>query len=128
MNQPDKIIPVFKPHTPIGLVLGVLGGCAVLLIGIFYAINTMKVDFAEARMSGLITEKVFSPQAQQEITLGTSGLQSRSLAGEFTLNVSVQQKDGSLRDFRVWVPKEIYDSVEVGGTFDVGPYLIPDGS
>ncbi len=128
MTQPEKIIPVFKPKTPLGLILGVVGGCLLLLFGIFYAISSMKQDFSQARMSGIVAQKTFTPQKQQEITLGSSGLQSRNLEGEFTLTVNVPQEDGSLREFRVWVPKEIYDAVEVGGSFDVGPYLVPDGS
>jgi hypothetical protein len=128
MNPSDKIIPVFKPKTPVGLILGVVGGCLLLLVGIFYAIATMKTDFDRARMTGLIVEKNFTPEPQQEISLGSSGLQARSVEGEFTLTVNVPQQDGTNREFRVWVPKEIYDAVQVGGEFDVGPYLVPDGS
>ncbi len=128
MSSPDKIVPVFKPKTPIGLVLGVVAGCLLLLFGIFYAITSMKHDFERARMSGVITNKSFTPQPQQEITLGTSGLQTRNIEGEFRLTVKVPQKDGPDREFTVWVPKEIYDAVEVGGTFDVGPYLVPGGN
>ena len=117
---------VVKPHTPPLLIVSVVVGALLLLTGIFFAISTMQSDITAARMTGTITAKNFESRPAQEITLGDNGLRSSDVAGTFTLTVAVRQTDGSNREFTVWVPEPMYNSVNIGDSFDVGPYLVPE--
>jgi hypothetical protein len=119
---------VVKPHTPTWLIAAVAFLAIFLLVGIFFAIFTLHRDITDARMTGTIIAKNFESQPQREISLGKNGLRSEEIAGIFTLTVAVPQRDGTTRDFTVWVPESLYNSVSIGDSFDVGPYLVPSKS
>lgn len=115
-----------KPYRSPGLILGVVGGCLLLLAAIFFAIDSFNRTFAEKRMTGTIVEKNFTPAPSEQVTLNRRGnLQVQNVKGEFTFTVRVPEGEGSSRDFTVWVPEHIYNAYNVGDSFDVGPYLIP---
>lgn len=115
-----------KSKPPVGLILALAVGAVLLLAGIFFAISYMGQNFRDARMTGEITNKEFISQPSEEITLGQRGeLRRRDVAGQFILTVRVPGNGEEARDFTVWVPEEIYNQVEIGDSFDVGPYLVP---
>jgi hypothetical protein len=116
---------VFKPRTPLGLIIGIVVVCVGLLVGVFVAVNSLQRGFADARMTGTIIEKNFSEAPQREVTFGEQGLQAMNVRGEFTLTVRVRERDGETRDFTVWVPEVMFNEVAVGDRFDVGPFLVP---
>lgn len=118
---------VFKPKTPVGLIVIIVVVCLALLAGIFVAVNSLQRDFADARMTGTIVEKNFTENPQREVTMGEQGLNAVSVRGEFTLTVRVRERDGDTRDFTVWVPEVMFNEVSVGDRFDVGPFLVPTG-
>lgn len=120
----SRVLP--KPKTPIGLLLALIFGGILLLTGIFFALSSLQTGFSDARMRGVITQKEFEPAPETKITLGETGLRARTVEGNFYLTVSVPMEEGEPRIFNVWVPKEIYDEVEVGDPFDVGPYIQKD--
>jgi hypothetical protein len=124
-TPPANAPKVFKPKTPVPLVIGIVVACLALLVGVFVAINSLQTSFADARMTGIIVEKNFSEQPQQEVTFGERGLHAQNVRGEFTLTVRVRERDGDTRDFTVWVPEVMFNEVEVGDRFDVGPFLVP---
>jgi hypothetical protein len=68
--------------------------------------------------TGKIIAKEFTPEPSQEITVGTGGLQSTRVDGEFLLKV--ETPDGS-RVFNVWVDRTVYEEYEVGDSY----YVIP---
>jgi hypothetical protein len=128
--SPDPKSRVFKPRTPVGLIISLIVGFTLLLVGIFYAINQLQRDFTTARMPGIIVEKTFVPAPRQEVILDNRGnMQVRQREGDFSLTVRVELENGGSRDFNVTnVPKAMFESVEVGQRFDVGPYLLPESA
>ena len=125
-NEQESKSRVIKPRTPVGLVVGVLVGSALMVAGFFYFITSSQTKFNDARMTGTIISKDFQSSPREEITVGDVGLQRRELAGDFTLTVRVPQRGGEPRDFTVWVSEELFRSVEIGDSFDVGPSYVPD--
>lgn len=101
-------------------------GIGVLLMGfVVYGTFSGKSAFRDARMSGVVTAKEFTPQPERQITVGAAGgLKAKDKAGEYLLSVEVPKVGG--KKFTVWVNKRIYDSHNVGDAFDVGPYLTPE--
>ncbi|MBU3664826.1 MAG: hypothetical protein FGM15_02970 [Chthoniobacterales bacterium] len=93
---------------------------AVVVLG-FFVWATLYLDSSN-KSSGAFTGKIvameFTPQPAQEITVGSGGLQSTRIEGEYLLKV--QTPDGS-RVFNVWVDKSAYDAVKVGDDYFVVP-------
>jgi len=130
MEKPAPQSPssrVIKSETPVSLIVALVFGALLFLAAIFFALTYMGQNFSAARMTGEITNKEFIEQPSEEITLGQRGeMRRRDLAGQFILTVRVPGNGGEEdRDFTVWVPEEIYNRVEIGDAFDVGPYLVP---
>lgn len=127
-QREEKDPRTVEVKTPFWLLAAWGLACALLLAGMFYSVFSFQRDFAEARMTGVITGKHHEPKPpEKEITIGKTGVVNREVDGEYTLTVSVQEKGGQSRDFTVWVPKILYDKAKEGDLFDVGPYLLPDG-
>ncbi len=124
-TQPSRTI---KTHTPVGLVAGVVIACALLLAGIYFALNHLQKEFNNSRLTGIITAKEFESERREEITIGEVGLHTRNLTGDHVLTVRVPRPNEEPKEYKVWVPESIYHTLEVGDSFDVGPYLVPDGS
>lgn len=126
-SNPSPKSRVVKPRTPVLLIVSLILGCSILLAGIFYVLSHFQTDFMAARMPGIIIDKTFVPAPRQEVILDNRGnMQVRQREGDFSLTVRVQQSDGNHRDFTVSnVPQAMFESVEVGQRFDVGPYLLP---
>ena len=101
-------------------------GIGILLMGfVVYGTFSGKSAFRDARMSGVVTAKDFTPQPERQITLGAEGtLQAKDKAGEYRLTVEVPKVGG--KKFTVFVNKRDYDLLTVGDPFDVGPYLVPE--
>lgn len=97
---------------------GVLVAVAVLgaIVAATVSLNhTMKSTGA---FTGKVVAKEFTPAPSREITVGSGGLRSADVAGEYLLQV--RTPDGS-RVFNVWVDKTVYDEVDVGDDY----YVIP---
>lgn len=77
--------------------------------------RTMK---SAGAFTGKIIAKEFTPEPSQEITIGSGGLQSTRIDGEYLLKV--ETPDGS-RVFNVWVDRRVYEEYEVGDDY----YVIP---
>ncbi|MEI6278373.1 MAG: hypothetical protein WCQ16_03185 [Verrucomicrobiae bacterium] len=120
---------VFKPQVPARVIV------SAVLIGLFvtgfilFAVWQSGIGIADAKMTGLVVSKEFQPreQTEREITLGRHGtFSSRSVDGDYIITVEVPQKDGSKKSVNVWLnDKARYDAVQVGDSFDVGPYYVP---
>lgn len=117
---------VFKPHTPARLIVSsVLIG--ILVLGfIVFAMWQSGRGITEARMSGIVVSKEFTPQPEKQIILGRKGtVTSREKDGIYLLAVEVPQADGSKKAYTVEImKKDQYDAIQIGDSFDVGPYLV----
>jgi hypothetical protein len=81
-------------------------------------------------MTGTIVAKEFKPleNPENQITLNKDkSLRTDRVDGDYIITVEVPQKDGTKRAFTVWLnDKTRYDALQVGDSFDVGPYLVRD--
>jgi hypothetical protein len=103
----------------------------ILAIGIIlFAIWNFGSSISEAKMTGTVVAKEFRPlqAAENQITLNRDGsVRSDRVDGEYLATVEVPLAGGEKKTFTVWLnSKERYDALQIGDSFDVGPYLAPD--
>lgn len=118
---------VVKPKVPLRLVIGAILITIVVVGVVVFGVYESGSGLRDARLSGIVAAKEFnpSPAPEAQITLGRDGsLAARTVDGEYTITVEVEQPDGTTKPFRVWLDKARYENVKVGDTFDVGPYLV----
>ena len=103
---------------------------AAVLIGLFLAgfiilaVWQSGAQIEKARMTGRIVAKEFVPKAEHQVTLGRrGGLTSQDSTGEYILTVEVLT-GGARKPYYIWVDKRRYESLKIGDSFDVGPYLV----
>ena len=104
---------------------------AAILIGLFLvgfivlAIWQSGTQIKKARMTGLIVAKEFVPRPEHQVTLGRrGGLTAQESEGDYILTVEVIVDGGTKKPYNVWVNKRRYETLKVGDSFDVGPYLV----
>lgn len=118
---------VVKPQTPARLIVAAVGIGLLVLGFVVFSVWYSGRNITNARMSGIIVEKEFVPAPEQQIVLGREGsIQAREKEGDYILVVEVPQPDGGKKTFRVFLGKKRYDSLQVGQSFDVGPYVVPE--
>jgi hypothetical protein len=116
---------VFKPKTSLRLIIGVAVGGIFLLAFIFFATWSSMHEINEAKMTGVVMSKKFTPAAEQLISMGKGGFVSQNKKGNFSITVDVAQKSGPPKEYIVDnLGEEDYNKLKVGDKFDVGPYLI----
>lgn len=97
---------------------------------ILFAAWQFGASITAAKMTGKVVAKEFQPLSapEKQITLNKDrSLRADRVEGDYIITVEVPQKDGSKRSFTVWLnDKARYDAVQVGDSFDVGPYLVRD--
>jgi hypothetical protein len=114
VTQPPKKIVVVNT-TKRDTILGVLGG-AVLLALLAFGFIHLSQDVTGKGLTGIITSKTFTPQPEEQITIGQGGPRARRIEGEYRFEVNVDS-----RIYTVWVDKLAYDTKEVGDRF----YFMP---
>lgn len=112
-----------RTKAPLKLILILSLGGALLLGGILFAIWYSAAQLADARMAGTVTAKKFTPAPEQQIILGKDMLTARDKDGEYELTVDVRGRDGVVKSYIVTLGKAQYETLKVGDSFDVGPYL-----
>ncbi len=118
---------VVKPQLPPRVIVTAVFIGLFVLGFIIFAVWYSGVGIKNARMSGLVVQKEFVPAPEKQITLGREGgVKSREKDGEYILTVEVPQPDGIKKPYSVFVSKALYDTVQAGDNFDVGPYLAPE--
>lgn len=93
------------------IVLGIAAGVVILGV-LLYAIMNMSSGVVDKGLTGTITAKHFTPQKEEQITIGKSGVHERELEGEYTFEVTAENKP-----YTIWVDKSIYDAHKVGDRF-----------
>ena len=120
---------VYEPKMPLSLWIKAFSiGLAALAV-ILFATWQFGSSIAAARMTGIVVSKEFQPLAQPEtqITLSKDKtLSSDKVDGQYIISVEVPQNDGSKKTFTVWLNnKDLYESIKVGDSYDVGPARVP---
>jgi hypothetical protein len=104
---------------------------AAVLLGLFIigfivlAIWHSGAQIDKARMTGRIIAKEFVPAPEHQVSLSRrGGLAAEKSEGDFILTVEVMANGRTGKNYHVWVDRKRYDALEVGDSFDVGPYLV----
>jgi hypothetical protein len=100
------------------LLLGIVIAVAVLAAIAWATLSLNRTMKSTGAFTGKIIAKEFTPEPAQEISVGSGGLQSTRIEGEYLLKV--ETPDGS-RVFNVWVDRTFYDEAKVGDDY----YVIP---
>jgi hypothetical protein len=118
---------VVKPQLPLRTILTATF-FGVLVFGFVVAAVWLSISgLQEAKMRGIVIDKRFEPLKEEQIILSRSGsgLSATRKEGEYIITVEVTKKDGTKEAYTVWLnDRARFDAVNVGDTFDVGPYLI----
>ena len=126
MSTPNRVV---KTKIPIRVIVTATLIAAVVVGFIIFAVWQSGRGIVDARMRGTIISKEFEPypEPEREITLNRSGtVSAQTTKGEYLIAVEVPQRDGTKRTFNVWLnDRQRFDAVQVGDSFDVGPFLVP---
>ena len=98
-----------------------VGAGLVVLAFVFYAIFALgRQANASGGVEGIIVAKEFVAQPETQVTVGTGGVSSRQIAGEYILRVRVPSEGGKV--YRVYVDRTAYDAEREGeGYYFVRP-------
>jgi len=84
-----------------------------LLMGaLIFGFSQMGNRVAGLNLTGVITEKIFTPLGEEQVTIGRKKLTAIKVDGEYELKVKVGETD-----YIVPVPKEVYEKMQVGDSF-----------
>lgn len=126
MSTPNRVV---KTKVPVRVIVSATLIGVVVAGFIIFAVWQSGRGITDARMRGIIISKQFEPypEPEREITLNRSGtVSAQTTKGEYLIAVEVPQRDGTKRTFNVWLnDRQRFDAVQVGDSFDVGPFLVP---
>ena len=100
------------------LLLGIVIAVAVLTAIVLATLSLDRTMKSSGAFTGKIIAKEFTPAPAQEISVGSGGLQSTRIEGEYLLKVETPDRS---RVFNVWVDRTVYEEVDVGDDY----YVIP---
>jgi len=108
--QKDYKVPTYNRRD---IILGIIG--AIAMVGfIIYGVLAMFDRTDNRGFHGIIVEKDFLPAAETQITIGTGGVTSRDLKGQYRLTVRVETRD---TDYFVWVDENAFRRYDVGDRY-----------
>lgn len=112
--------PKVYPDPQRGRILwtGIVIAVVVLAAIVLATVSLNRTMQRAGSFTGKIMVKEFTPAPAQEITVGTGGLQSTRIEGEYLFKV--ETPDGK-RVFNVWVDRLVYEEYKVGDAY----YVIP---
>jgi len=113
-----------KTTPPVRLIIGLILLGLLLLSAIGFAVYSSQNQIVKARMRGVVVERYFRPDPEQQITIGKDGLRTENTPGKFIIIVEVPKHDGSQHAYTVFLSEDDYNHIQIGDTFDVGPYLV----
>ncbi|MFZ4588449.1 MAG: hypothetical protein ACOYNG_05625 [Terrimicrobiaceae bacterium] len=127
MTKNDRVV---HTRTPLSLWIKAVSLGLLALALVLAATWQFGATITAAKMTGTIVAKEFKPleNPENQITLNKDkSLRTDRVDGDYIITVEVPQKDGTKRAFTVWLnDKTRYDALQVGDSFDVGPYLVRD--
>lgn len=106
----DHKVPTYNRRD---IILGTLA--AIAMVGfIIYGVLAMYDRTENRGFQGIIVQKDFLPAAETQITVGTGGVTSRDLKGQYRLTVDVEDREGS---YFVWVDENAFRQYDVGDRY-----------
>lgn len=97
-------------------------GCGALVLGfLLYGIVSMAEVGRKNTLTGKVVAKQFIPEPEEQISVGSKGLSSKRIEGEYLLEVRVEAEK---RTYQVPVEKEMYEARNIG---DAQTFLRPRG-
>ncbi len=113
MNPSSQKVMVVKSSRR-DWIIGIVS--AVLLIGfIVFGILSMSRKVAGYSITGIIVTKTFTPQPEEQVTIGKGGVHGRKLDGTYTFEVRVETENN--RIYTVWVDKTVYEAFKEGDSY-----------
>jgi len=109
---PEKKPPLVIPSTTKrdALIAGLIG--LVILAFVGYGITHMSAPIVGNKLTGVVTEKVFTPQKETQVSFNGRRIEgTKEIAGEFVLKVRVEEEK---RTYEVPVEQEVYESKKLG--------------
>jgi len=90
---------------------------AALLFGfLLFAFLNMGRKTAKGSRHGIVTEKLFTPQKEQQVTIGAGGVRAQEVDGEYRLTVRVGDGEAA-KDYHIWVDPRVYAQHKVGDKY-----------
>lgn len=108
MTKSPLVVPTTTTRE---LIVGVCIGAVVFGL-IIYAVMNMGTGVTGNTLTGIITEKRFTPQPEEQVTIGKGGVHASHVDGEYVLEVRV-----GTRPYEVWVDKKTYEAKRAGEPF-----------
>jgi len=108
MNKAPLVVPTMTTRE---VVIGVCVGVAVFAV-ILFAVMNMGTGVTGNTLSGIITAKRFTPQPEEQVTIGKGGVHASHVEGEYVFEVRVDT-----RPYEVWVDKKTYEAKKVGESY-----------
>jgi len=109
----DRAKVVAPNTTRRDILITIIGG--LFALGIFvWGIAALWKTVPHNTLTGTILAKHFTPQPEEQITIGKSGLSERKLDGEYRFDVRAD-RDG--KTYTVWVDKRDFEARKIGDKF-----------
>ena len=109
----DRAKVVAPDTTRRDILITIVGG--LFALGIFvWGIASLWKTVPHNTLTGTILAKHFTPQPEEQITIGKSGFGERKLDGEYTFEVRAD-RDG--KTYTVWVDKRDFEARKIGDKF-----------
>jgi len=100
-----------RPQRRRDTVISILVASAIM---VFLVFGVLEMSKGLRGTTGVIMEKKFVTAPESQVSVGTSGLQKRDIAGEFFLIVKTPSDE---KMYNIRVPQTVYDEQEVGAEY-----------
>ena len=90
-------------------------GAAILGLILYAVLDFSRQAGATGQVEGIIVSKHFTPQPENQITVGKDGLKTRQIDGEYSFQVRMPQENG--KHYKVIVGKSDYETRQAGEPF-----------
>ena len=107
----DRTKLVVVNTTKRDVIIGIIAGTALLTL-LLFGFMQLSDNVTGKGLTGTIISKTFTPQPEEQITIGRGGVRERRIEGEYRFEVNVDS-----HIYTVWVDKTVYDTHKEGDRF-----------
>jgi FlaG/FlaF family flagellin (archaellin) len=113
MAEPSKAKGVGSGTNRREMLIAIVAGLAAMAL-IVFGVLKMSSGVVGQTLTGEIIAKEFTPQAETQVTIGSGGVRSREVKGEYMFEVKVPN-DQTI--YRVWVDEQTFQRLQKGDTY-----------